>query len=248
MRKKLRWGILSTASIALSAFLPGMADSTRGVVVAIASRSMDNANKVASEFDIPRAYGSYEELLSDPDVDAIYIPLPNHLHKEWTLKAAEAGKHVLCEKPAALHAKDAADMVEGCKKAGVIFAEAFMYRHHPKHLRLMEIIQSGELGTIQSIHGHFTYNQLEGTTDNVRYQKQMGGGAIYDVGCYPISAARMILEQEPVAVTVQARFSPDYDIDVTASGLVEFPNDVGLTFDCGMETAPRCSLEVVGTE
>lgn len=248
MSQKLRFGILSTASIARSAFIPGIQGSKHTEASAIASRDFSKAKEVAQEFHIPKPYGSYEDLLKDPDIDAVYIPLPNHLHKEWTLKAAKAGKHVLCEKPAALNAEDAAEVVEACQKAGVIYSEAFMYRYHPKHHRVKEIIESGEIGQIRAIHGSFTYNNIR-NKDNVRYQKSMGGGSIYDVGCYPISAARMILGEEPLAASVHAFFSPDHDhVDIMASGVIEFPGSVGLTFDCGMWASPRCTLEILGSE
>ncbi|MWV43406.1 gfo/Idh/MocA family oxidoreductase [Paenibacillus sp. HJL G12] len=247
MEKKLRWGILGTASIAQTAFIPGVQSSRHCIVQAIASRQPHKAAETAEKFDIPASYGSYEELLRDPEVDAVYIPLPNHLHREWTLKAAQAGKHVLCEKPAALNAAEAEEMVKACREAGIIFAEAFMYRHHPKHRRIREIVESGEIGLIRGIHGCFTYNDIKDTT-NVRYQKHMGGGSIYDVGCYPISAARMILGEEPVAASVHAFFSPEHEIDLMASGLLEFPADVALTFQCGMSASPHCMLEVQGSE
>lgn len=248
MSQKLRWGILSTASIAKSAFIPGVQNSERGEIAAIASRQVDKAAETASEYHIPKYYGSYEQLLNDSELDAVYIPLPNHLHKEWTIAAARAGKHVLCEKPAALHAEDARTMMEECARSGVIFAEGFMYRHHPKHEAVRKIIASGEIGKIRAISGSFTFNRAEDTED-VRYQQEMGGGSIYDVGCYPISAARMILGEEPIAATVQAFFSEQHDgVDMMASGLVEFPNQVALTFDCGMWAYPRCRLEVLGTD
>ncbi|WP_136604830.1 Gfo/Idh/MocA family protein [Paenibacillus dokdonensis] len=247
MEKKLRWGILGTASIAQTAFIPGVQDSRKCIVQAIASRQPQKAAEAAEKFNIPASYGSYEDLLQDPEVDAVYIPLPNHLHKEWTLKAAQAGKHVLCEKPVALNAAEAAEMAAACSKAGVIFAEAFMYRYHPKHRRIQEIVESGEIGTIRAIHGCFTYNDLKDKR-NVRYQKHMGGGSIYDVGCYPISAARMILGQEPLAAAVLASFSSEHEIDLMASGVIEFPDDVALTFDCGMSASPRCELQVLGSK
>ncbi len=247
MEKKLRFGILGTASIAQTAFIPGVQGSRKCIVQAIASRESSKAAEVAEKFDIPVSYGSYEELLKDPEVDAVYIPLPNHLHKEWTLKAAKAGKHVLCEKPAALNAEEARDMVEACSDAGVIFAEAFMYRYHPKHRRIREIVEGGEIGEVRAIHGCFTYNDIQDKT-NVRYQKDMGGGSLYDVGCYPISAARMILREEPVSASVQAMFSPEFEVDLMASGLLEFPGDVSVTFECGMSASPHCKLEVMGSK
>jgi len=246
--RQLRWGVLGCAGIAKRAVIPGIRQSRTGVVAAIASRDENKAKETAKEFDIPAAYGSYEALLEDPNIDAVYIPLPNHLHKEWTIRAAEAGKHVLCEKPIALNAREAEEMVEACARAGVLLAEAFMYRHHPRYRQIKEIIKSGEIGEIRGIHGAFTFNNA-GDANNVRYKKYMGGGSIYDVGCYPINAARFILEKEPEAATVQAFFSPQHDhVDMMASGLVEFPGDVALTFDCGMWAAGRNTLEIVGTE
>lgn len=246
--RKLRWGILGTASIAARAVIPGIRESELGEVVAIASRDADKAAQMARQFGIEKAYSSYESVLSDPDIDAVYIPLPNHLHKDWTIRAAQAGKHVLCEKPLALDAAEAAEMVDACRDAGVQLAEAFMYRYHPRYTRIKEIIQSGEIGDIRGIHGTFTFNNA-GDKNNVRYKRYMGGGSIYDVGCYPISAARLILGTEPEAVTVQAFFSPEHDdVDMMASGLIEFPQNVALTFDCSMWAAGRNTLEVLGTD
>ena len=246
--KPIRWGILGVASIARRAVIPGIRQSQTGVVSAIASRTEEKARKAAQELDIPKAYGSYEELLADPDIDAVYIPLPNHLHKEWTLKAAEAGKHVLCEKPIALDAAEAQEMADACKRAGVQLAEAFMYRHHPRYQMIKQLIRDGAIGTIRGIHGAFTFSNPDDKA-NVRYRRDWGGGSVYDVGCYPINAARFILEQEPEAVTCQAFFSPEHDdVDMMASGLVEFPNQVALTFDCGMWAFGRNTLEILGTD
>jgi xylose dehydrogenase (NAD/NADP) len=246
--KKLRWGIVGSAGIAKWAVIPGIKQSQSGVVAAIASRDEQKAKEMAEQFDIPLAYGSYEALLEDESIDAVYIPLPNHMHKEWTIRAAEAGKHVLCEKPMALNAEEAQEMVDACHKAGVRLAEAFMYRHHPRYARMKEIVKSGEIGTIRGVHGAFTFNNA-GDKNNVRYKQFMGGGSIYDVGCYPISAARYILESEPEAATVHAFLSPEHDyVDMMASGLLEFPNHVGLTFDCAMWAAGRNTLEILGTD
>ncbi|WP_409346261.1 Gfo/Idh/MocA family protein [Paenibacillus sp. MBLB4367] len=246
--KKLRWGIVGCAGIAIGSVIPGIKQSQTGEVAAIASRDEEKVKATAEKLDIPVAYSSYEALLADDSIDAVYIPLPNHLHKEWTIRAAEAGKHVLCEKPFALTAEEAEEMVEACRKAGVHLAEAFMYRHHPRYDRIKEIIASGEIGTIRGIHGTFTFNS-SGAKENVRFHRHMGGGALYDIGCYPLSAARYILDKEPVAATVQAFFSPQHgDVDMMASGLVEFPDSIGLTFDCAMWAAGRNTLEILGTE
>jgi D-xylose 1-dehydrogenase (NADP+, D-xylono-1,5-lactone-forming) len=246
--KKIRWGIIGCARIAKRSVIPGIQQSETGVVAAIASRGLKKAKQTAEELNIPIAYGSYEELLADPDIDGVYIPLPNHLHKEWTIRAAEAGKHVLCEKPLAINARDAEEMVDACEKAGVVFAEAFMYRYHPRYKMIQDIIKSGEIGELRGIHGTFTFNNAK-DKGNVRYNQDWGGGSLYDVGVYPISAARMLLGQEPQAATVHAFFSEEHDhVDMMASGILEFNNGVALTFDCGMWAAFRNNLEIVGTE
>ncbi|MDO3681630.1 Gfo/Idh/MocA family protein [Paenibacillus ehimensis] len=245
---KVRWGVIGCAGIAVRSVIPGIQQSVTGTVAAIASRGLDKARETAERLNIPKAYGSYEELLADSEIDAVYIPLPNHLHKEWTIRAAEAGKHVLCEKPAAIDAAEAEEMAEACRRAGVTFAEAFMYRYHPRYAAIKAVIRSGEIGEIRAIHGAFTFNNAK-DADNVRFKQWMGGGSIYDVGVYPISAARFILEREPEAAAVHAFFSPEHDhVDMMASGLLEFTGGVALTFDCGMWAAGRNTLEILGTE
>ncbi|TDY45287.1 putative dehydrogenase [Alicyclobacillus sacchari] len=247
-KQKLRWGVLGCADIAVRKVIPGIQKSQTGSVIAVASRSQEKADAAATQFGIARAYGNYEELLADRDVDAVYIPLPNHLHKEWTIRAAQAGKHVLCEKPIALSAAEAEEMVVACAKAGVLLAEAFMYRHHPRYERISQIVRSGEIGVIRGIHATFTFNNAS-DFGNVRYRREWGGGSLYDVGCYPISAARLILADEPVAATAVGFTSSQHDdVDMMVSGLVEFPNAVGLTFDCAMWAAPRNTLEVLGSD
>ncbi|WP_042202449.1 Gfo/Idh/MocA family protein [Paenibacillus camerounensis] len=248
MTQKLRWGILGCAQIATGSVMPAIQESQSGVIEAVASRGLEKSSRVAAEFGISKAYGSYEELLADPGIDAVYIPLPNHLHREWVIRAAEAGKHVLCEKPIALSSAEAEEMVAACRKAGVHLAEAYMYRHHPRIAQLREIIARGDIGELRAIRGAFTYNDA-GDTTNIRFKSAWGGGSLYDVGCYPLSAARLLFDAEPEAVTVQAIFSPEHDnVDMMASGLVEFPGGVSLTFDCGMWAYNRQLLEVLGTE
>ncbi|HWI62865.1 MAG TPA: Gfo/Idh/MocA family oxidoreductase, partial [Symbiobacteriaceae bacterium] len=219
----------------------------RNEVVAIASRELATAEAARAKLGLARAYGSYAELVADPEIDAVYIPLPNHLHAEWTIAAAQAGKHVLCEKPLAMDAAEAIRMVNACREAGVHMAEAFMYRHHPRYKRVREIIASGEIGDVRVIRGAFTFNN-GAAAENVRFHRDMGGGGLYDVGCYPISAARYILGCEPEAITAQAFFSPRHDnVDMMLSGLLEFPGNVALTFDCGMWAYARNTLEILGT-
>lgn len=246
--KKLKWGIMGCAGIAKRAVIPGLHLSELNEAAAIASRDVDNAKRTAEELNIGTAYGSYEELLADDSLDVIYIPLPNHLHREWTIRAAEAGKHILCEKPLALNEREAAEMAEACAEAGVLLSEAFMYRYHPRYQMIKDIIDSGQIGEIRGIRGAFTFNSAA-NAGNVRFRKDWGGGSIYDVGCYPINAARMLLGKEPEAVTVQAFFSGQHDdVDMMASGLIEFEGSVSLSFDCGMWAAFRNPLEVLGTD
>ncbi|WP_129728368.1 Gfo/Idh/MocA family protein [Ectobacillus funiculus] len=246
--KKIRWGIIGCAGIAKRSVIPGIQQSETGEVAAIASRGLDKAKQTAQQLNIPIAYGSYEALLTDPTIEAVYIPLPNHLHKEWAIRAAEAGKHVLCEKPLAINADEAQEMVEACENAGVVFAEAFMYRYHPRYTTICDIVKSGEIGELRGIHSTFTFNNSKDMS-NVRYQQEWGGGSLYDVGVYPISAARMLLNEEPQAATVHALFSEEHDhVDMMASGILEFNRGVALTFDCGMWADFRNTLEVLGTE
>lgn len=245
---KLCWGIMSTANIGKRATIPGIQESDRNKVIAVASRSLEKAKVFAKELDIHEAYGSYEELLSNPEIDAVYIPLPNHLHKEWTIKAAKAGKHILCEKPIALDEEEAAEMVAECDKEGVVLFEAFMFRHQKRFTDIKKRILDGDIGDIRGIHAVFTYD-ASGDTSDIRFTKEWAGGSIFDVGCYPISAARFILEEEPVAVTTNAFFSPEHgDVDMFASGLMEFSNGVSLTFDCGMWADGRNKIEILGTD
>ncbi|WP_418039368.1 Gfo/Idh/MocA family protein [Paenibacillus xylanilyticus] len=246
--RKLRWGILGSASIAKGSVIPGLQQSELNEVAAIASRDEEKAKQTADQLGIPQAYASYEALLEDDSIDAVYIPLPNHLHREWTIRAAEAGKHILCEKPLALTEQEAREMAQACDDAGVLLAEAFMYRHHPRYDQIRDVIASGEIGEIRSIHSTFSFNN-SGSAGNVRFKREWGGGALYDIGCYSISAARLLLGQEPSAVTVIGMFSPEHDhVDMMASGLLEFNDHVGVTFDSSMWAAFRNTLEVLGSD
>lgn len=247
-QRKLRWGILGCAAIAKRAVIPGIRESQLNELAAIASRDEDKAKETAASEGIPVAYGSYEALLADASIDAVYVPLPNHLHREWTIRAAEAGKHVLCEKPIALDVRETEEMVAACAKHGVKLAEAFMYRHHPRYAMIRDLIAGGEIGQLRGLHGEFTFNGSANHA-NVRFRKDWGGGSIYDIGVYPINAARHVLGLEPEAVTVQAFFSPEHDdVDMMASGLLEFPGHIGLTFACGMWAAGKNTLEIIGTD
>lgn len=245
--KTLRWGVLGTAAIARERIMPAIRESGNGVLAAIASRSKAKSKAAAAKFGIAKAYGSYEALLRDPDIDAVYIPLPNHLHAEWSIAAARAGKHVLCEKPAALHAAEAAAMVEAARKANVHLAEALMFRHHPLLAELKRRLQSGAIGELRLIRASFTCSGGLSAND-IRFHRRFGGGALYDLAEYPLSAARWLTGAEPEAITVHAVRSADYgQVDMMASGLAEFPGGVSLLFDCGLWAEERRSLELVGS-
>lgn len=250
MRTKMRWGILGCAQIALNAVIPAIQAVKEAEVVAIASRQIEKAQTIAEQFGIAKAYGSYEEVLADPDVDAVYIPLPNHLHCEWTVKAAEAGKHVLCEKPFAMNATEASVMVDACQANGVRLAEAFMYRYHPRYDMIRSLISDGEIGEVKGIQISFTF-QIDdvGAEGNIRMDSTLGGGAIFDVGCYTVSGARLILGTEPEAVSAMAIYLPeDRGVDMMVSGLLEFPGQIGLSFQCGMTAEFRNTMQIAGTK
>ena len=194
----LRWGILSAADIARHKVIPGMRRSERSEVVAIASRDAARARAVADELQIPGAHGSYEALLADPTVDAVYIPLPNHLHAEWTIKAVEAGKHVLCEKPLAMTSADAQRMVDASRAAGVQLMEGFMYRLHPSWVAVRELVASGRIGRLVAVQSWFSYYNDDPA--NIRNIREVGGGALYDIGCYNVNLSRMLFGAEPLRV------------------------------------------------
>jgi len=242
----LRWGVLGTAGINHDT-VPAIMAADGCEVLAIASRTQERARSEAEALGIARPYASYSALLSDPEVDAVYLSLPNFLHREWVLAAVAAGKHVLCEKPMAITASDAREMVDAARAAGVLLAEAFMYEHHPRYDRLHEIVRSGEIGAVRSISGTFTFDASDemGLT---AFAGHPGSGAVYDVGCYVVHAARRLLGTEPLAVTAYAQVSePHGGIDMMTSALVEFPGDVALLLQCGMWTADEDSLHVLGS-
>jgi xylose dehydrogenase (NAD/NADP) len=244
---RLRWGVLGTAGIAATV-VPAIGRSEHGRVVAIASRTLDRAESQARLLGVPTAYGSYGELLADPAIDAVYIPLPNFLHREWALAAVAAGKHVLCEKPLAITADQAQEMVDAANAAGVVLAEAFMYGHHPRYDRLHEVVRSGEIGEVRSITGTFTFDASD-DPDQTIFAGHPGSGAIYDVGCYVLHAARTMLGTEPLAVTANAQVSAAHaGIDMMTCALVEFPGGVSLLLQCGMWTADEDSLRILGSK
>ncbi|HEX3532821.1 MAG TPA: Gfo/Idh/MocA family oxidoreductase, partial [Gemmatimonadaceae bacterium] len=241
----VRWGILGAAGIALRKAIPGMQRSALAQVVAIASRDIAKARAAASELGIPRAYGSYQELIDDPDVEAIYIPLPNHLHVPWSIRAAERGKHVLCEKPIALTAKEARQLLAARDRTGVKIGEAFMVRTHPQWLKVKEIIASGRIGDLRLISGHFSYYRRDPA--DVRSRVEWGGGALLDIGCYPITMSRWLFGAEPTEVIGLIDRDPQMKIDRLTSGLLRFERGQA-TFSCAMQLVAFQAVQIFGTE
>ena len=241
----VRWGILGAANIALQRVVPAMQHSPHTPVIAIASRDLAKARLAADRLGIPRAYGSYQELIDDPDIEAIYNPLPNHLHVPWTIRAAEAGKHVLCEKPLALSAKEASRLLEVRARTGVQIAEAFMVRAHPQWAAVRELVAEGRLGELRLIVGHFSYFRRD--LDDIRSRLEWGGGAIMDIGCYPITLSRWLFDEEPTAVIAAVDRDPDLHVDRLASGLLCFPSGQA-SFNCATQLVPSQRMELFGTE
>jgi predicted dehydrogenase len=221
MMKKVKWGILSAAPIARRRVIPAMLNCEHAKVVAIGSRSLEKAKAVATEFSIPRAYGSYEEVLADPEVEAIYNPLPNHMHVEWSIRAASRGKHVLVEKPLSLTVAEGRRLLEARDAHGVRIGEAFMVRTHPQWLRAAELVRNGRIGKLRSILGYFSYFNVDpGNTRNIL---EYGGGALMDIGCYPIKTSRWVFGEEPVRVFACIERDPKFKTDRLTSAILEFP-------------------------
>ena len=242
---RVRWGILSTADIGLRKVIPGLRRSPRSEVLAIASREDGRAAAAAKELSIPRAHGTYEALLADPDIDAVYIPLPNHLHAEWTIAAARAGKHVLCEKPVALTAAQAQEMVDACRDAGVLFMEAFMYRQHPTWIAARALVESGRIGRLQAVDSWFSYYNDD--PRNIRNVFDAGGGALYDIGCYSVNLSRMLFAAEPTRVRASITRDPVLRVDTVTSAILEFDSGVA-TFTCSTRTESDQRVDIYGTE
>ncbi|HYT66315.1 MAG TPA: Gfo/Idh/MocA family oxidoreductase [Vicinamibacterales bacterium] len=241
---RLRWGLLSTARIN-RLIIPAIRASARSEVTAVASRDMDKCRAYATEWKIPRALGSYEALLDDPDVDVIYISLPNSLHAEWTVRAVEAGKHVLCEKPLALHTEDVDRIEAAARRAGRAVAEAFMYRHHPLTHAVQAVVKSGRLGELRGFKGAFTFPL---TRDNdVRLNTALGGGSLWDVGCYPVSYACFLADDAPAQVFGWQQTLPS-GVDLEFAGMLRFRDGSVAQFDCGFLGPFRAEIEVIGRD
>jgi predicted dehydrogenase len=242
---ELRWGILSTANIAQEKVIPGIRKGDRCRIVAIASRDGDRAAAVARRHGIPRSFGSYEALLADPEVDAVYIPLPNHLHAEWTIAAARAGKHILCEKPLALTSAEAERMVAAAAGAGVLLMEAFMYRLHPSWVAVRELVAAGRIGRLVAVQSWFSY--FNDDPANIRNVHEFGGGALLDIGCYNVNLSRLLFGGEPRRVEASSQRDPVSGVDVLTSGILEFEGGVA-TFTCSTRAEDDQRVHIYGTE
>jgi predicted dehydrogenase len=245
MPEKVRWGILGAAKIALVKVIPAMQKSELCEISAIASRDPSKSHAAADKLGIPKAYGSYEELLADPGIDAIYNPLPNHLHLPWTRRAAEAGKHVLCEKPIGLNASEARELIAVRDRTGVRIAEAFMVRVHPQWLRTREIVRSGAIGDVRAVNGFFSYDNRD--PKNIRNIPEFGGGGIMDIGCYPITMSRFLFGQEPRRVLALLERDPEMGTDRLTSALLDFPAGQA-SFTCSTQLVPYQKMHAFGTK
>jgi xylose dehydrogenase (NAD/NADP) len=220
----IRWGIVSTALIAENAFIPALRQTRGGQLCAIASRDRARAEAFAAKHDIPHVFDDYAGMLASDVIDAVYIPLPNTMHAEWTAVAAKHGKHVFCEKPLAVTVAEAEQMVADCRKAGVLLFEAFVFCYHPQSLRLRQLLDSGIIGEVRHVQAHMTFT-MPRPSDNIRMQKQLGGGCLFDAGTYPITFARWILGDEPESVQALCRYDPTYEVDTRVSMLLGFSGD-----------------------
>lgn len=245
MRNKVRWGVLGVASIAVRKVIPGMQKGEWSEIAAIASRDRRKAEAAAGKLGIPRIYASYDELMRDPEIEAIYNPLPNHLHVPWTIKAAEAGKHVLCEKPLSLNAEEARSLLAVRDRTGVKIGEAFMVRTHPQWLRTREIIAAGEIGALRSIAGFFSYFNRD--VNNIRNVLEWGGGGLMDIGCYPITTSRFVFREEPSRVIGLIERDPETKVDRLTSAILDFPSGQSI-FSCSTQFVPYQRMQFFGTE
>lgn len=241
---KLRWGVLGVAGIAVKKVIPAMLHCTRAEVTGIASRDLQRARVAASRLGISHAYGSYEELLADPEIDVIYNPLPNHLHVPWSVKAAEAGKHVLCEKPIALSAAEARGLIDVRERTGVKIGEAFMVKTHPQWLRARELVRTGVIGELRSIISAFSY--FNNDPKNIRNIPEIGGGGVMDIGCYPITMARFLFEREPSRAVALVDRDPEMGTDRLSSAVLDFAPGHAV-FTCSTQLVPFQRMQILGT-
>ena len=244
--KKLNWGILSTAKIGIEKVIPAMQQGKLSKIVAIASRTQESAREAAKNLKIPQAFGSYQDLLDDTSIDAVYIPLPNHMHVPWTIKALAANKHVLCEKPIALTATEAKELLKETEKFPHLkVMEAFMYRHHPQWIQALELINGGGIGMVKTVHSFFSYYNDD--PENIRNMVDIGGGGLMDIGCYCISLARLIFDEEPQRVFGKIEYDPGFETDRICSGILDFVQGTS-TFTCSTQLVPYQRVNVFGTK
>ncbi len=244
MNQKIRWGVLGAAGIALKKVIPAMQRGEFSEVAALASRDLERARAAAARLGIPKAYGSYEDLLTDPSIDAIYNPLPNHLHAPWTIQAAAAGKHVLCEKPIALNVAEVRAMIAARDLHGVKIGEAFMVAYHPQWLRARELVRSGEIGAPRGFLGVFSYTNHD--PKNIRNVPDYGGGGLMDIGCYPIFTSRFVLGEEPRRVLALIERDPAFGIDRLASAILDYPSAQAV-FCCSTQMTPFQRIQILGS-
>ena len=245
MERRLRWGVLGAANIAVAKVVPAMQRGRYSRVVALASRDRGKGEEAARALGIERVHGSYEELLADPDVDAVYNPLPNHLHVPWSIRALEAGKHVLCEKPIGRSAAEVEELLRARDRTGRQVQEAFMVRTHPQWLGVREMVRSGRIGTLRAVSSFFSY--FNDNPANVRNVPEYGGGGLYDIGCYPVTISRFLFEAEPVRVAGCLELDPRFGTDRLASGVMEFAGGQSI-FTCSTQAVPWQRVQVVGTQ
>jgi predicted dehydrogenase len=245
MSRQVRFGVLGAAKIALEKVLPAMSGAAQCALVAIGSRDRDKARRAAAALGIPRAYGSYAELLADPEVDAVYIPLPNHLHVPWSIEALQRGKHVLCEKPIALSAAEAETLKQARDASGLLVEEAFMVRTHPQWLRARELVRAGRIGALRELVACFSYFNEDPA--NVRNVPEFGGGGLMDIGCYPITIARFLFEAEPLRVAAFLERDPRFGTDRLASAVLEFPAGQAI-FTCSTQLVAYQRVQLLGTK
>ncbi len=250
MVEQVKWGVLGNAEIARVCVIPAVQKSRNGTVRALATRFPDNGRQVVAEHHISHLYNNYDDLLADPEIDAVYIPLPNHLHHPWTLRAFQAGKHVLCEKPLACSEREAREMVSSAAQSGLLLMEGMMYRFHPRSQRIKAVVTDGKIGAVRLVRSAFCYpmaQELLSRGNHARLKLEMGGGALLDVGCYSVSAARWFLDSEPTQLQAQAVYHPG-GVDMHLTGSLRFP-DVGLaTLEASFITALQQTYSVIGTE
>lgn len=248
MSDKLRWGILGCARVVRKT-IPALQATRNGVVMGIASRSETKAKEYAHKHGIPQAFGSYEAMLASPDIDAVYIPLPNTLHLEWTLRALDAGKHVLCEKPLAMNPEDCEEIARKAEATGLKVLEGFMYRFHPRFEKLQELLAARAVGQLTFI--HVAHSFAAGGEDNIRWFKELGGGALFDAGCYCVNVSRTVTGQEPTDVAAFGNYRDANDggrIETSLAGMLRFPGGATALLDTGVDLERRNFLEITGTE